>query len=490
MHAQATCRLLNDLLHHYSISEDCWDNAPKISPSVTSLGSVGILRLHDAWDGATSWNQVLERLVDLLDAAENSVASGGSGHVVLVSTVSFANVLRGNLHGTLNSVNVHQFCALAAERKSQKLDAAIQPVAPNCADTKDLRPIRLSRGFYQTPFTRSRTRFRPNKFNISASSNKFEKLLVSDENQQRKDRAWPDSGPVGDIPPNFDAQDISSLLVSDARTVYPSEHEGSHMLRTLFRWRNAKAQRDIILVSPTADRQLTLVETEYIPMLGEVETETRHTAPSPAPDTPASLISSISTRPILHLFVGTGSSNMPWLNPSAGSASLQPMRPVAANRSEDLSNDDMTGLVTDPPDMASTPVKRMCRGVATLQTDNTERDRGIQVLVAEHAAEVVCTRLLLGPVVGSVSTTAAVIVVEVSNPVDVVLEATPVHAGLVRDQQRSDPMKEASLYAWLRPILALEDKSSSSMIRVVASASDGHPSALHLTGLCPATRYT
>ena len=48
MHAQATCRLLNDLLHHYSISEDCWDNAPKISPSVTSLGSVGILRLHDA----------------------------------------------------------------------------------------------------------------------------------------------------------------------------------------------------------------------------------------------------------------------------------------------------------------------------------------------------------------------------------------------------------------------------------------------------------
>ena len=102
MHAQATCRLLNDLLHHYSISEDCWDNAPKISPSVTSLGSVGILRLHDAWDGATSWNQVLERLVDLLDAAENSVASGGSGHVVLVSTVSFANVLQGDLQNTIS----------------------------------------------------------------------------------------------------------------------------------------------------------------------------------------------------------------------------------------------------------------------------------------------------------------------------------------------------------------------------------------------------
>ena len=128
------------------------------------------------------------------------------------------------------------------------------------------------------------------------------------------------------------------------------------------------------------------------------------------------------------------------------------------------------------------------RGVATFYCDNPEQSSNIKLSVAGDVA--VQAQLILGPLVGSVSTTTAVIVIEVDAAADVAIEATPVRVN-EREGQQCATDSNAVLHNWLHPTLTDEEQVdlSPGVVRAFASVSGGHPSALHLRGLRAATRY-
>ena len=264
-------------------------------------------------------------------------------------------------------------------------------------------------------------------------------------------------------------------------------------MRTLFRWRGLRPQRDLVLVGLCADPQMTVVETEYMPLSGTTEHDAESSGPASTEEISAmSPLSYFAKNPsIVHLLVGSGNGNAPWFAACADAstpASLNACMFIHTNTT-DSSTASKPAPMAHPEQPATMRHLTTQRGVATFYCDNPEQSSNIKLSVAGDVA--VQAQLILGPLVGSVSTTTAVIVIEVDAAADVAIEATPVRVN-EREGQQCATDSRTILHNWLHPTLTDEEQVdlSPGVVRAFASVSGGHPSALHLRGLCAATRYT
>lgn len=263
-------------------------------------------------------------------------------------------------------------------------------------------------------------------------------------------------------------------------------------MRTLFRWRGLRPQRDLLLVGLCADPQMTVVETEYVPLSGTIEHDAESAGPAPTEEISAmSPLSYFAKNPsIVHLLVGSGNGNAPWFAACADAstpASLNGPMFIHMNTT-DSSTASKPAPMAHPEQPATMRHLTTQRGVATFYCDNPEQSSNIKLSVAGDVA--VQAQLILGPLVGSVSTTTAVIVIEVDAAADVAIEATPVRVN-EREGQQCATDSRTILHNWLHPTLTDEEQVdlSPGVVRAFASVSGGHPSALHLRGLRAATRY-
>ncbi|EGB02163.1 hypothetical protein AURANDRAFT_69138, partial [Aureococcus anophagefferens] len=114
---KATFDILEGLVQHCSTFNFC-SGKPLAAPlCVTSLGSITVLRLHDAWDGATSLAWALEHLVELLNEAERTVDPSSPGRIIIVSNVLLAASSRKHSDDAVETMSVHRYCELSAMHK-------------------------------------------------------------------------------------------------------------------------------------------------------------------------------------------------------------------------------------------------------------------------------------------------------------------------------------------------------------------------------------
>jgi len=447
-------------------------------PSITSIGPVSIGRLHETWDGAKSWSHVLERLVELLNKSNcsNLGNSRTPAHMVLVLTAPLVDAVQVTPQ-TKFPLDVHRYCELTAGR-GRRLTCTEPQSAGSTKSISKWRPVRFVDGFALVKFARKQTERQITTAGLGSLNGAFSSTSIL--------------GCLGNdiLPPkielttrthgsktilgnnelidelfgiNSGADQNASTQVPDARTIHPSEDEARQLLRVLFQWRDARPERDVILVGLCANPQTTIVEVESLPVVSQ---NTRG-LPTPALATmlSSSSSSSYTPRPIVQLLIGDGNDGAPWLAQAANSTLLKPWITMWQR-------------------------KRTLRGSVALYSDNIEQKTGIQVSITGHIADSSArARLLLGPLVGAVSTTTAVIVIEVDAPADVAVEATPIQIRIGGGEKNSDDVATTALHAWLRPSLSVKGNSAPCVVRVTASVPAGRPTALHLTGLRTGTQY-
>ena len=252
---KATFDILEGLVQHCSTFNFC-SGKPLAAPlCVTSLGAITVLRLHDAWDGATSLAWALEHLVELLNEAERTVDPSSPGRIIIVSNVLLAASSRKHSDDAVETMSVHRYCELSAMHKQDDVKSVDRGDA---RDVKDLMPTRLKDGFSQMPFTQTRAGGKTHRWNQIYSSNKasaFTPNEVHDGAPLETRAIWSPVTENSLSSINFGVNNVTGLPIPDARNVCPSAEEGSHILRTLFRWRGLRPQRDLVLVGLCADPQ-------------------------------------------------------------------------------------------------------------------------------------------------------------------------------------------------------------------------------------------
>ena len=226
-----------------------------------------------------------------------------------------------------------------------------------------------------------------------------------------------------------DAQSLinSTQTMPSKQLAGPSSYEKKCILRSFFGWRGIHSGRDVLLVGLSAGSLTTITNIE--PSFALISaTSTKADIPVPC------FCQQTNARPIVQILLTSGHGG-----------GLLFTRGAKA-----LSNHMMTGYRH----------VKMCQDSIVFNTVYPPVFHSVPSIIK-------CTRLVLGPIMGVVSTSTAFVVVEVDRDVDLAIEVIPQHA-------------------WVHTALTAAHNTN---IHVAASVPANRPVGLPLQGLHPATRY-
>jgi len=247
----------------------------------------------------------------------------------------------------------------------------------------------------------------------------------------------------------------------DALATHPI-NDKAKVLETLFDWCDAKARRSVILLeTTTAYSQTRIVDIEPPPANtlpgGNV-------AYNVAAKIPVPIYSQLhQPRTISQLILGKSCQGLH--NSRACFISTKSLIPLPVG-------DVWRDLKKSPSLIIA------CRSTH-------KRHCEIQLPISHVAQARAIATPLLGPIIGAVSISTAVIVVEVSAPVDVVVEAVPVARSHVGDCDCGGML----FHRWLRSARSYRFDLMLGAVRVVTSLLACRPVVVRLTGLSAATQY-